>query len=208
MKKTIINILIAIIVIAIVILGYYIFSKYYFNYKNEKNIDEYLKSNFEITNESINSENINLDNNVQNNIPKAIPMYKGYNVLGMIGIDKINLSYPIIEAHSKKDEALNISIVKFFGNNLNENGNVTLAGHNYYDSTMFAKLHMLQVGDKIKIIDSSKRLVEYEVYDIYNTSPNDITCLETTNYEIKELTLITCTKGNSQRLVIKAKEIN
>lgn len=208
--------LIAIIVIAIVILGYYIFSKYYFNFQNEKKIDEFLKSNFEVTDynmvKNISNSNGNIvqgnESNIQESVTNDIPMYEGYKVLGMIGIDKINLSYPIIEANSDKDEALNVSIIKFFGNELNENGNVVLAGHNYYDSTMFAKLHMLKKGDKIKIIDSSKRLVEYIVYDKYNTSPNDITCLETSDFEAKELTLITCTKGNSQRLVIKAKGIN
>lgn len=209
MKKWIINLLIIAISIAIIILGYFIFSKYYFNYINEKNIEEFLENNFEVSN----LDNENVIGKIENKdsidtTSENIPKYKGYNVLGMIKIDKINLSYPIIEALSNKDEALNISIIKFYGSNLNENGNVVLAGHNYYDSTMFAKLHLLKNGDSIQIIDSSKRNVKYTVYEIYNTSPNDITCLETLDKDLKELTLITCTKGNTQRLVVKAKEIN
>lgn len=210
MKKWIINILIVITTIAIIILGYNLFSKYYFNFVNEKSIEEFLKENFEITNSNVDENDSDINNmssNTQDNIQNSIPMYEGYKVLGMIKIDKINLSYPIIEANKNKDKALNISIIKFYGNGLNENGNVTLAGHNYYDSTMFAKLHKLEKGDKIIIIDSMKRLVEYVVYDKYNTSPNDTTCLETLDFETKELTLITCTKGNTQRLVIKAKGI-
>lgn len=202
MKKRTINILIFIVSIAIIILGYYIFSKYYFNYINEKSIDEFLENNYKMVGSNIDDD---ID---KSTILTEIPKYKGYNVLGMIKIDKIGLAYPIIEANTNKDEALNVSIIKFYGNDLNENGNVVLAGHNYYDSTMFAKLHMLKSGDKIKIIDSSKRQVEYIIYDIYDTSPNDTKCLETLDFYTKELTLITCTKGNSQRLVVKAKGIN
>lgn len=54
----------------------------------------------------------------------------GYKVVGIIKIPKIDLEYPILEKTNK--ESLNISITKFWGNEINEIGNVTLAGHNNF----------------------------------------------------------------------------
>lgn len=197
--KLVINICIVVVIVAIIIVGGIIFSKYYNNHKNEQDIAKFLEQNYNIndTNNNLNylsDENLNLQ-------------YKGYDVIGVIKIPKVNLSYPIIEALNDKDEALNISIIKFSGNELNGLGNVTLAGHNYYDNTMFAKLHELNVLDTIEIMGNNKNTVTYEVYQKLNVSPTDTTCLETKDEKVRELTLITCTKGNSERLVIKAKEI-
>ena len=54
----------------------------------------------------------------------------GYKVVGIIKIPEIDLEYPILEKTNK--ESLNISITKFWGNEINEIGNVTLAGHNNF----------------------------------------------------------------------------
>lgn len=54
----------------------------------------------------------------------------GYKVVGIIKISEIDLEYPILEKTNK--ESLNISITKFWGNEINEIGNVTLAGHNNF----------------------------------------------------------------------------
>ena len=54
----------------------------------------------------------------------------GYKVIGIIKIPKIDLEYPILDKTNK--ESLNISITKFWGNEINEIGNVTLAGHNNF----------------------------------------------------------------------------
>lgn len=199
LKNLVINICIVIVIVAIIIVGSFIFRKYYNNYKNEQDIAEFLEQNY-------NENDINEDSNNSSNESLNL-QYKGYNVLGVIKISKVDLNYPIIEALNDKDKALNISIIKFSGNEINGFGNVTLAGHNYYDNTMFAKLHELEILDKIEIIDNSKSVVTYEVYKKYNVSPTDTTCLETKDENVRELTLITCTKGNSERLVIKAKEI-
>lgn len=198
-KNLVINTCIVMVIVAIIILGFTIFKKYYNNHKNEEDIAEFIEENY---NENYTTNNSNYSSDKNLNL-----QYKGYNVLGVIKIPKVNLNYPIIEALNDKDEALNISIIKFSSNEINGFGNVTLAGHNYYDNTMFAKLHELNVLDTIEIMDNNKNNVAYEVYKKYNVSPTDTTCLETKDDNIRELTLITCTKGNSERLVIKAKEI-
>lgn len=199
MKNIVINVFIVIVLIATIITGYIIFSKYYNNHLNEEEI-----SNF-INNEFFNQEILN--NGIDKDASVKKVEYKGYQVIGIIKIDKINLSYPILEVPSGKDQAMSVSIIKFYGNNLNDDGNVTLAGHNYYDSTMFAKIHQLEKEDVIEIIDNKKQTVKYKVYDKYNTSPMNTDCLETTDGNVKEITLITCTKGNTERLVVKAREI-
>ena len=48
--------------------------------------------------------------------------------------------------------------------------------------------------------------LEYKINDIIKTTPNDISILQTKDNSIRELTLITCTNGNKERLVVKAKE--
>lgn len=192
LKNLVINLSIIIVIIAILILGYMIFKKYYGNYKNEQDISKFITENYDNANSD--SDNIELE-------------YKGYKVLGVIKISKIDLEYPIIDPLNKKDEALNISVIKFAGGKLNDFGNVTLAGHNYYDTTMFAKLHLLNKQDKIEIMDNTKTSLIYEVYDKYNVSPDDTSPCDINDKNSKEITLITCTKGNSERLVIKAKEV-
>lgn len=199
MKNIVINVLIVIVLIATMITGYILFSKYYNNHLNEEEI-----SNF-IDNEFFTQENLNDETDTDNAIKRI--EYKGYQVIGIIKIDKINLAYPILEVPNGKDQAMSVSIIKFYGNNLNDYGNVTLAGHNYYDSTMFAKIHQLEKEDVIEIIDNKRQTVKYKVYDKYNTSPMNTDCLETTDVNVKEITLITCTKGNVERLVVKAREI-
>ena len=194
-KNFVINICIIVVIVLIIGIGYIIFKKYYGNHKNEQDISNFISENYDNLDNDSNNEKQNLE-------------YKGYRVLGVIKIPKIDLNYPIIDPLNKKDEALNISIIKFAGGTINDFGNVTLAGHNYYDTTMFAKLHFLNISDKIEIVDNKNKSLIYEVYKKYNVSPNDTSIVESNDKRIKEITLITCTKGNSERLVIKAKEVN
>jgi LPXTG-site transpeptidase (sortase) family protein len=71
---------------------------------------------------------------------------------------------------------------------------------------MFGKNKKLEVGDMIELTDLSNNTIEYEIYDIFSTNPNDVTILQTTDSKIREVTLITCTNGRAERLIIKAHE--
>ena len=99
------------------------------------------------------------------------------------------------------------AIVKYWGGEVNEYGNLSIAGHNNYNGTMFGKTKNLKVGDKIELTDMNDQTIEYQIYDIFKTDPNDVTILETKDKTIREVTLITCTNGNRERLILKAKEI-
>lgn len=77
----------------------------------------------------------------------------GYEVIGIIKIPKIQLEYPIItinKTDTNGDVTVNISpeemkvpmkisIVKYWGQNVNNFGNLSIAGHNNYDGQCLAR---------------------------------------------------------------------
>ena len=98
------------------------------------------------------------------------------------------------------------SISRYYGGKINEYGNVSLAGHNNYSGTMFGKNKNLKKGDKVLLTDLTGNTLEYKIYDIFVTNPDDTKVLETSDEYIREVTLITCKNGRSERLIIKARE--
>jgi len=151
--------------------------------------------------------NINLEAEKNNNEPiKEIKQeIKGNKVVGIIGIPKIDLEYPILEKTTV--ESLKLSITKFWGNRINEIGNVALAGHNNLNGTMFGKVDSLEKGDVIELTDIQNVTLKYEVFDKYVIDPNDINCIFPVEENTREVTLITCINGDNNRLIIKAREI-
>lgn len=131
--------------------------------------------------------------------------YKGYNVVGIIKIPAINIEYLIID--KTNDEAMKVSVTKFWGNDVNEIGNLTIAGHNYLDGTMFSDTKKLNIGDKIEMTDLSGKTMVYAVFNKYVIDPNDVSCVNSVQTNTREITLLTCTNGRSNRLVIKAREL-
>lgn len=130
--------------------------------------------------------------------------FEGHKVIGIIKISKIDLEYPILDETTKA--TMKKSISRYWGGDINSLGNVSLAGHNNYDGTMFGKNKKLKIGDTIELTDLLHNTVEYEIYEIFSTDPNDVTILQTTDSKIREVTLITCTNGRAERLIIKARE--
>ena len=131
--------------------------------------------------------------------------YQGYDVIGLIEIPAINLEYPILDKTTKA--TMRTSISRFSGGDINELGNVSLAGHNNYSGTMFGKNKNLKLKDKVLLTDLAGVTIEYEIYDIFVTDPDDTSILETKDETKREVTLITCKNGRSERLIIKAREI-
>ena len=136
---------------------------------------------------------------------------QGYEVIGIVKIPKINLEYPILNIETSNPEEtkepMKISIVKYWGGKVNDYGNLSIAGHNNYDGTMFGKTKNLEIGDRVELTDLTKNTIQYEIYDKFVTDPNDVSILLTKDENIREVTLITCTNGNRNRLILKAKEI-
>ena len=137
--------------------------------------------------------------------------YKGYKVIGIVKIPKINIEYPILDIGDIDPESakapMKISIIKYWGENVNDYGNLSIAGHNNKSGTMFGKTKKLEIGDIVELTDLTGQTIQYSIYDIFVTDPNDVSILLPKDENIREVTLITCTNGNKQRLILKAKEI-
>ena len=59
---------------------------------------------------------------------------------------------------------MKISIVKYWGQNVNNFGNLSIAGHNNYDGTMFGKTKKLEIGDNIYLTDLKKQTINYQIH--------------------------------------------
>ena len=197
MKKiTVYKTILVMLVITALVLAIFIIKKYIEGNKIENNIQSVLQ---EIRKEKQSNPN-------QIDVIKEIDEeIEGYKVVGIINIPKINIEYPILEKTNK--ESLKLSITKFWGEKINQKGNVVLAGHNNLNNKMFGKIDKLENGDIIELTDSQMVAVEYQVFDKYIIDPNDINCIFPVEENTREVTLITCTNRDKNRLVVKAREI-
>ena len=136
---------------------------------------------------------------------------QGYEVIGVVKIPKIEIEYPILAIDTvnpeETKEPMKFAIVRYWGGRVNEYGNLSIAGHNNYDGTMFGKTKNLEIGDIIELTDEHKNTISYKIYNKFVTDPNDVSILKTEDNTVREVTLITCTNGNKERLILKAREI-
>lgn len=190
MKLKIYRIIQILLIIATAIIAVLVIKKFYKSHKNDNLAKEIIQT--------IQEEQKTESNKIEAEM-------KGYKVIGIIKIPKIELEYPILETTSI--DSLNVSITKFWGNDINEIGNVTLAGHNNLNGVMFGKIKKLNKGDIIELTDIQNITLKYEVFDIKVIDPNDISCILPIEQGRREVTLITCTNGRKNRLIVKAKEV-
>ena len=61
----------------------------------------------------------------------------------------------------------------------------------------------LETGDKIELTDMKGITKNYIIYEKFITDPNNISVIETDEYGTREVTLITCSNGNKERLILK-----
>ena len=188
------------LIATIVIIGMIIY-KYGSNQKNEKENQEVVEA----------FSNIDFSKNEEESGSQIQLEYKGYKVIGIVKIPKINIEYPILEIENidpkSAEKPMKLSIIKYWGENVNDYGNLSIAGHNNKDGTMFGKTKKLQKGDIVELTDLNGQTIQYSIYDIFVTDPNDVSILLPKDELVREVTLITCTNGNKQRLILKAKEI-
>ena len=193
--KILFNLLLIFAIVLISMLTY----KYISEYKNE----EEIKRNVEIFN---NNDSLKDIITTKENLK-----YKGYNVIGKIKITKINIEYPILEIENINPETakkpMKISIIKYWGKNVNDYGNLSLAGHNNKSGTMFGKIKQLNKGDIIELTDLEGKTIKYSIYNIFVTTPDDVNILLKESELVREVTLITCINGNKERLILKAQAI-
>lgn len=124
----------------------------------------------------------------------------GFKIIGKIEIPKLGVDKFILSETNSK--TLKESVTKLCGPEINTVGNFCIAGHNY--NKVFGKIKELKKGDEIIITDIYGKSTIYQVYNNYQTSPKNVTCLEQNTKGAKEITLITCTRGAIKRIIIKA----
>ena len=188
------------LIASMVIIGMIIY-KYGSNQKNEKESQEVVDA----------FSNIDFSKNEEELGNQVELEYKGYKVIGIVKIPKIDIEYPILEIGDIDPEnakkPMKLSIIKYWGENVNDYGNLSIAGHNNKDGTMFGKTKKLEIGDIVEMTDLKGQTIQYSIYEIFVTDPNDVSILLSKDELVREVTLITCTNGNKQRLILKAKEI-
>ena len=171
---------------------YYLF--FYYGSKQKESISKNLLNIF-------NLENLYSTESKPTTI--ALNHDEKYFIIGSIEIPSIQINYPILSETS--DELLKIAPCRFYGPYPNEFGNLCIAAHNYDDNRFFSNLYKLDIGDEIRIFDSSNSLLKYYIYDKYETSKTDTSCTSQNTNEKKEITLVTCNNFNGNRLIVKAK---
>lgn len=194
-KEKILNFLIILIVVALYVA---VFMFIYSNFRERKRqelaggiidkIDKVIKEN---------------DGEV---MPEAKVSYGGfkYTVLGKLTIKKINIYQPILKENTVG--AYNTALVKMAGPNLNENGNVSIGGHNFMRGNYFIKINRLVKNDVVMVTDLSGRKVKYYVYEYGVVDKNSASYLaQPDNKNEKIVTLVTCTKGGKERYYVKAR---
>ena len=181
------------VILIFCVTSYFLYSSYVTNQK--ESISKNLLNSF------------NLERLYSNDNYTTIPLNNNgkHFVIGAIEIPSISINYPILS--NTNDELLKIAPCRFCGPYPNEIGNLCIAGHNYDDTRFFSNLYKLNIGDEIRIYDSSNSLIKYYIYDKYETNKNDTSCTTQNTNEKKEITLVTCNNFNGNRLIVKAREI-
>lgn len=168
-----------------------------------ENVD--TKNEMEEENIMIDDENTIQDTTINETKENILTTYKGYPVIAKLEIPKINLETYVISEYS--DQALGVSVTKFYGGNPNEVGNFCIAGHNYVTKNMFHDLKELVIGDTFTLIDSNHQERMYKIYLVETVEPDETQCLSQKTDGKIEVTLITCTTDSSKRIIVKAVKI-
>ena len=196
-----------VIIISIII---YIFVRQWIEIEETKKVDKQVQTSFVSTENAniineIQEENITQDSSYSQTEESILTTYKGYPVIAKLEIPKIDLETYVISEYS--DQALGVSVTKFYGGNPNEVGNFCIAGHNYVTKNMFHDLKKLDVSDTFTLIDTNNNKGIYQIYLVETVEPDETQCLSQKTDGRIEVTLITCTTDSSKRIIVKAVKI-
>lgn len=179
---------IILIIISIIAIILYIYSL-----NKKQKISNSLLTNYNIYRLYSNQKSTEIDSETENN-----------NLFGIIEIPKLNIYYPIFSTTT--EELLKISPCKFYGNSLDANDNICIAGHNYNNSLFFSNINTLDFNDEIFIYNNTGKKYIYHVFNLYEVKPSDLSPIFDYNKKSKELTLITCNNLNNNRIIVKSKQ--
>ena len=162
----------------------------------------YLKSS---QNTNLNYENYSKSlsqTSILSSVYKTTKTTTESNIFGTIEIPSLNINYAIFNEFN--EELLKMSPCKFYGVEINETGNIAIAGHNFDNHTFFSDLNKLQINDEIYLYSNTNEKYIYSVYNTFETYSNDLSVLNSKFIASKELTLVTCNNSNKKRFIVKA----
>ncbi|WP_055669241.1 class D sortase [Desnuesiella massiliensis] len=201
MKKNAIGIVL--IIVGLAIIGAAVFMRYSADKKQNE-----IKAKFEKTLKELgeNEKAPSSENNDSkaSNSPGDRPNKQDIDAIALMIIPKIDLNVAVSEGTDM--ETLKYAVGHFEGTALpGEKGNFSVAGHrNYTYSQYFNRADELVNGDEI-LIKTKKGEFKYSVSGKKIVNPEEISVLDPT--EDATLTIVTCTPGATQRLIINAKLI-
>lgn len=130
--------------------------------------------------------------------------FKGYEIIGKLEIEKIDVVLPVIAQMSTK--SLKVSICHYKGELPTQPGNLIITGHNYSSGAHFGRLDEVEAGDVLVLTSPDHTEYHYEVYKTLIIKPDQAKILDEVSYEY-ELTLFTCSRRGNQRFVVRARLI-
>ena len=181
------------IIIIVILIGFIVYTSY--SLQNKENLSNNLIGNYNI---------YKLYADVSSNNNDLVQDTQANNLFGIIEIPKINLYYPVFSNLS--EDNLKVSPCKFYGDSLDDNSNICIAGHNYNNDMFFSKINLLSPNDEIFIYDNLGKKYTYIVFKNYEVKEDDLSPIYDYDKNTKELTLITCNNLNNNRFIIKAKQ--
>lgn len=189
--KKAITILAIVLIIIIAIISTFFIVKYF---KNKQKIDNVM----EVYSDENVQDRIDMD---FTNMDDLMQKIDGEYVIGVIEINKIGFKGLVYKGTSLDTLSKGVG---HFESSPYLNGNVCLAAHN--TSQYWAKLHTLDIGDKITYT-SFLGTKEYKVIESSQIQETDWSKLSNTTENL--LTLITCVKGKpALRLCVQALEVD
>ncbi|MDB1939670.1 class D sortase [Clostridium tertium] len=126
----------------------------------------------------------------------------GYEPVALIEIPSINLSQGLVEGIT--DDILQYYLGHFETSvKPGEKGNFAVAGHRVSDySEAFVNLYKVEAEDEV-IVKANKKEYIYKVTENFIVDPSRVDVLD--NTDDATITLITCTVGAKERVVVKGK---
>ncbi|MDV4149317.1 class D sortase [Clostridium sp. AL.422] len=132
-------------------------------------------------------------------------LMNGYKPIALMEIPSIDLSQGIVEGIT--DDILQYYLGKFENSVApGEKGNFSVAGHRVSDySEAFVNLYKVEIGDKV-LVKANKKEYVYEVTENFIVSPDKVDVLD--NTDESTITLVTCTVGAKERVIVKGKLVD
>lgn len=189
------------IILGICLIGVTLWMKYETKKEQQELVDNF-KNLPEVSEGIENASDKNNNSEENNNISEDKKIKENKRAIALINIPKLNLEAGIVEG--VKIEDIKYSVGHFPNTPMaGEKGNFCIAAHrvsNYGQA--FRYLDKLELGDEIQVLYKGKQYI-YEVTDSFEVTPQETHVLD--NTENSTITLVTCTIGAKNRLIVKGK---